>query len=157
MSPEHFGQITEELSGDERLRLFSGGDVCFTKNKITPVIRQILAQIADCTYSGGVRKLYLESKMLELLALYLNESLYETQRISSGVKLSKEDIRSLQLAKRAVATRFPQPPIMSGLYPLICLNEFKLKKGFREMFGNTVPAFVTEQRLQHARQMLEQG
>ncbi|WP_052380757.1 helix-turn-helix transcriptional regulator [Paenibacillus camerounensis] len=157
MSPEHFGRMTEGLGGDGRLGLIGSDGAIFAKNKITPAIRLLLAQIADCSYSGGVRKLYLEGKMLELFAVYLNQSFYEAERIPAGIKLSKEDIRSLHLAKELLQRDYAQPPTLAGLSRLVCLNEFKLKKGFKEMFGSTVHAYVIEQRLQHAHLLLEQG
>ncbi|MNC10859.1 Regulatory protein PchR [compost metagenome] len=95
--------------------------------------------------------------MLELFAVYLNESLYEAERIPAGIKLSREDIRSLHLAKELLQRDYAQPPTLAGLSRLVCLNEFKLKKGFKEMFGSTVHAYVIEQRLQHAHRLLEQG
>lgn len=155
MSPEHFGRLTEGLSGDERLRCGGGDKVLFAKNKITPAIRLILAQIADCPFTEGIKKLYLEGKMLELFALYLNESLYEADKVPLAVKLSREDMQSLQLAKEFLQREYAQPPTLAGLSRLICLNEFKLKKGFKQMFGFTVHAYVIEQRLLHAQRLLE--
>ena len=37
------------------------------------------------------------------------------------------------------------------------LQEFKLKKGFRELFGTTVFGYVLQLRMHHARRLLEQG
>jgi len=125
MSPAQFERMTSGLTEDTRLRIGAGAGLFFGKNNITPSIRFILSQIADCSYSHGMRELYLEGKMLELMAVYLNESLYEADRIPRSVKLSREDMESLRLAK--------------------------------EMFGYTVHAYVIEQRMQRAKQLLEQG
>ena len=37
----------------------------------------------------------------------------------------------------------------------VCLNEFKLKKGFKELFGVPVYTYVLDKRLELARDLLE--
>ncbi|WP_052414720.1 AraC family transcriptional regulator [Paenibacillus sp. FSL R5-0345] len=157
MSPAQFERMTSGLTEDTRLRAGGGTGLLFGKSGITPSIRLILSQIADCSYGQGMRELYLEGKMLELMAVYLNESLYEAERIPGSVKLSKDDMESLRLAKEILQRDYLHPPTLAGLSRIICLNEFKLKKGFKEMFGYTVHAYVIEQRMQRAQQLLEQG
>lgn len=114
----------------------------------------ILAQISECSYGQGMRELYLEGKMLELFAVYLNEVFYEADKVPLTVKLSKDDMRSLHLAKEMLQRDYAYPPTLAGLSRSICLNEFKLKKGFKDMFGTTVHAYVIEQRLQRAYHLL---
>ncbi|OME66327.1 hypothetical protein BSK65_22375 [Paenibacillus odorifer] len=157
MSPAQFERMTSGLTEDTRLQAGGGAGLFFGKNAITPSIRLILSQIADCSYSQGMRELYLEGKMLELMAVYLNESLFEADRISHTVKLSRDDMESLRLAKEILQRDYLHPPTLAGLSRIICLNEFKLKKGFKEMFGYTVHAYVIEQRMQRAQQLLEHG
>ncbi|MFC3745438.1 helix-turn-helix transcriptional regulator [Paenibacillus sp. GCM10012306] len=157
MSPEQFKRMTSGLTEDERLRFTGNEAVFFNKNRITSSIRLVLSQIWECPYSGGVRELYLEAKMLELFAVYLNESLYEAERIPQTVRLSKDDMASLQQAREILQRDYIEPPTLAALARSICLNEFKLKKGFKEMFGYTVHAYVIEQRMQQARHLLDQG
>ncbi|MNZ66633.1 Regulatory protein PchR [compost metagenome] len=157
MSPAQFERMTSGLTEDTRLQAGGGAGLFFGKNAITPSIRLILSQIADCSYSQGMRELYLEGKMLELMAVYLNESLYEADRILHSVKLSRDDMESLRLAKEILQRDYLHPPTLAGLSRIICLNEFKLKKGFKEIFGYTVHAYVIEQRMQRAQQLLEHG
>jgi AraC-like DNA-binding protein len=157
MSPAHFERMTSGLTEDTRLRDSGETGLFFGKSNITPSIRFILSQIADCSYGQGMRELYLEGEMLELIAVYFNESLYETERIPRTVKLSTDDMESLRLAKDILQRDYLHPPTLAGLARIICLNEFKLKKGFKEMFGYTVHAYVIEQRMQKAQQLLEQG
>ncbi|MEK4060180.1 MULTISPECIES: helix-turn-helix domain-containing protein [Paenibacillus] len=154
MSPEQFGRMTEGMSGADRQRCGIGVEAFFTKHKLTASIRMILAQISECSYGQGMRELYLEGKMLELFAVYLNEVFYEADKVPLTVKLSKDDMRSLHLAKEMLQRDYAYPPTLAGLSRSICLNEFKLKKGFKDMFGTTVHAYVIEQRLQRAYHLL---
>jgi AraC-like DNA-binding protein len=43
---------------------------------------------------------------------------------------------------------------LRGRYRRVGLNEYKLKRGFRELFGTTVFAYLSEQRLALAKRML---
>jgi AraC family transcriptional activator of pyochelin receptor len=131
MSPAQFERMTSGLTEDTRLRTGGGAVLFFGKSGITPSIRLILSQIMDCTYGNGIRGLYLEGKMLELMAVYLNESLYEAERIPHSVNLSRDDMESLRLAKEILQRDYLHPPTLAGLSRIICLNEFKLKKGFK--------------------------
>lgn len=153
MSPDHFVRL---IGNKEPGRIASDG-LLFSRNSITPEMTLILKQIADCSYGSGMRELYLEGKMLELLAVYLNESVHGGQQTERSVKLSKEDMRSLELAKEILQRDYLHPPTLAGLSRMICLNEFKLKKGFKEMYGYTVHAYAIEQRMQSARRLLEKG
>jgi AraC-like DNA-binding protein len=48
-------------------------------------------------------------------------------------------------------------PAMSGASKQVCLNEFKLKKYFRQMFGLSVFALVQQERLKRAKQLIFEG
>jgi len=47
-----------------------------------------------------------------------------------------------------------EPPGLSELATIIGINEYKLKRGFREMFGNTVFGYLANARLEIAKNNL---
>lgn len=123
--------------------------------KGAPQIPIIVEQMQHIPYNGSLRKLYLEGKALELLAFHLNCVGNERQRIHS--KLSAEDVRCLREAKEILSHAWRQPPSLLELSRRIGLNDFKLKLGFKELYGTTVFGYVRGQRMNEARRMLEQG
>lgn len=50
-----------------------------------------------------------------------------------------------------------EPPSLLELSRLIGLNDYKLKTGFKEMYGTTVFGYLREQRLEKAYRLLMEG
>ncbi|MEM1255035.1 MAG: hypothetical protein AAGI69_21585, partial [Cyanobacteria bacterium P01_H01_bin.21] len=84
-------------------------------NHTTPMMQQILQQILDCPYRGAVKRMYLESKVLELLALQFHH-LSKMQRSDLvSPKLRSADIERLQLARDMLQQNFNNPPSLLEL------------------------------------------
>lgn len=133
----------------------SYGSSIFYKRKFSPAIRLILNEIINCRYQDNIKKLYLEGKTLELIALYMDESIFENGGLHSPVRLSAADMESLHKARRILDENITSPPTIGKLARLVCLNEYKLKTGFKELFGMPVHAYVIDKRLERARLLLE--
>jgi len=67
---------------------------------------------------------------------------------------SATDRERLVAARDLINTRLTNPPSLSEVAKHVGLNEYKLKRGFKEMFGVTVYGYLTEQRLETARRAL---
>lgn len=65
------------------------------------------------------------------------------------------DLQRLQQVKDYLRESFLSPKLsLQGLCRKFGLNEFKLKKGFKQLFGNTVFGYVQEMKMKTARQFL---
>jgi AraC-like DNA-binding protein len=64
-------------------------------------------------------------------------------------------MESLHKAGRIIDENITSPPTIGKLARLVCLNEYKLKRGFKELFGMPVHAYVIDKRLERARFLLE--
>ena len=152
-------EITDTLSEIQRncnRHCHTGNSVPFGKFKITPSIQIILNQLLNCPYQDSLKQLYLEGKLLELLAVYFNEAVYQTQRIPENVNLSAQDIQSLYRAKEILDNEISETPTHRQLSKLVSLNEFKLKKGFKELFDVPIHTYVINQRLELAKALLDE-
>ncbi|MEM1256762.1 MAG: AraC family transcriptional regulator [Cyanobacteria bacterium P01_H01_bin.21] len=125
-----------------------------TLNPITPTLQQILKQILDCPYQGAFRRMYLESKALELLSLQFYQ-LSAGQYLSTP-KLCSADVEQLRLARDILQQRFDQPPSLLELARQVGLNDHKLKQGFRQLFDTTVFGYVQTCRMEQAQRLLEE-
>lgn len=132
------------------------GNSSFFKAKYSPALRLILNDILNCSYTGDIRRIYLEGKVLELLAVYLNEIIYEESKPRSAVKLTVTDMEALKRAKDILDFSITAPPTIGRLARLVCLNEYKLKAGFKALYGMPIHAYIIDQRLQMARLLLEE-
>ncbi|BDR67145.1 helix-turn-helix domain-containing protein [Clostridium tetani] len=123
--------------------------------KITPSVNVILHQMLKCPYEESLKCLYMEGKLMELVAVYLNEIMNQTKRRSNNINLSKDDIKSIYKARDILDKSINQKVTLSYLSKEVCLNEFKLKKGFKELFGVPVYTYLLDKRLELARLYLE--
>ncbi|MGG0813312.1 helix-turn-helix transcriptional regulator [Paenibacillus alvei] len=120
-------------------------------------IQLLVEQMKQCPYEGSLQQLYLEGKALELLALQLDGVDKEVAARQVISKLTADDIQCLYEAKEILSHTWKQPPSLLGLARLTGLNDYKLKLGFKELFGTTVFGYVRGLRMNEARRMLEQG
>lgn len=68
------------------------------------------------------------------------------------------DVQRLQQVKSFLQEHYLEPELsLDLLCRRFVLNEFKLKKGFKQLFGYTVFGYVQEMRMKTARQILAEG
>ncbi|RXZ81033.1 AraC family transcriptional regulator [Paenibacillaceae bacterium] len=145
----------QHLPIDKVMKAFSEQKGQFYSSKMTPGMKQITHEIVHCRYTGDVKQIYLSAKVLELIALYFSESLL--QKPLTLPDLSRTDLAALHRAKEILHANLLTPPGLGELSKQVCLNEYKLKKGFKELFGLPVHAYVIDLRLTAAYYMLEEG
>lgn len=118
---------------------------------ITPAIESTIRQMLECGYSGALKDLFLLSKSIELLVLSVEAS---SQAKTAAHPKNRAERDKVAAARDFVNTRLTAPPTLSEVARSVGLNEYKLKIGFKEMFGTTVFAYLAEQRLALARRYL---
>ncbi|MBT1700488.1 AraC family transcriptional regulator [Fulvivirgaceae bacterium PWU4] len=118
----------------------------------SPAIRQAIEAIINCPLSGTVRKLFLEAKVLELLALQLEH--YQRGSNVQAVRINRRDKDVLEQLREHLLVTFHHDHSLQSLSTTFGINEFKLKKQFRELFGQTIFDFIFDLRMNHARHLL---
>ncbi|MDR9796325.1 AraC family transcriptional regulator [Aeribacillus pallidus] len=86
----------------------------------------------------------------------LSESLKWARQQGQDIVLSEEDRRLLHLAKEILMERIDSPPSLAELSRLCCMNQNKLKKGFKQLFQTTISDFVLEGKVQKGKYWLEE-
>lgn len=119
---------------------------------MTPDLFDVFDEILYCDVKGPARRLYLESKVLELLSRMIDR-LEETERASSP-RLYQADVDRLERSRQLLLARLQAPPTLPELARQAGLNEAKLKAGFRSLFGTSVFAYLRAQRMREARRLL---
>jgi len=84
----------------------------------------------------GFKELFIESKAIELFFTQM-ESIPGSNLIISS-EFSKDDIEKIHEGKNILIKNIENPPRITMLSRLSGINEFKLKKGFKQIFGTTV-------------------
>lgn len=119
----------------------------------TPGIHRCVSDMMNCSYDGALKRLYMESKAMELIALFGEVEGHEME--SHSRFLTRDDLLKLDQARELVLRYFEQPLSLQELSRRVGLNEFKLKKGFRERFDMTVFDLVRKQRMEKALYYME--
>lgn len=114
-------------------------------------ILQVINEILYCPFTTELKNLFLLSKSVELLVL--QAELYELNTSNNFIK-SSLDKRKLIEAKEILTQQIESPPTISQLSKLIGLNEYKIKKGFKEIFGTTVFGYIHLSRMNLAKRLL---
>lgn len=125
---------------------------------LTPQVRGIIEEMRGCPYAGPIRQLYLEGKCMELIAVCLEESGSGGNLLHEAAKgLRRSDAEALVQARDILARSWQEPPALMQLARMVGLNDYKLKAGFKELFGTTVFGYVRRLRMQEARRLLDKG
>jgi AraC family transcriptional activator of pyochelin receptor len=153
-------QFAASFGLPQELQAFTQGQSLpsfYRQGTIIPEMQVILHQILQCPYQGAIKQMYLEGKVLELAALQFAQ-FTETDELSrSELLLKPDDIDRLHQAKEILITQFNHPPSILSLARQVGLNDFKLKQGFRQVFGTTVFGYLRDYRLEQARLLLLEG
>jgi AraC family transcriptional activator of pyochelin receptor len=122
---------------------------------LTPELRIIAHQVLNCSLVGPAKRLFMESKALEILSLQLHALASNCE--PKPPIISKEERNRLDEARRILEMEFADPPSLLTLAHRVGLNDFKLKRGFRDVYQTTVFGYVRMLRMERARAMLETG
>ena len=72
--------------------------------------------------------------------------------------LRDETIRlKIKQAKQELVNRMTAPPSIAQLAIEVGISEYKLKSGFKEMYGNTVGGYLLDYKMNSAKTLLDQG
>lgn len=123
----------------------------------TPAMHIALQQILHCPYQGFTQRVFLESKVLELMVLVLEQEAETQQGKQSSVWLKPDDVDRIHHAKAILSQHLNNPPSLTQLARQVGLNECTLKRGFRQVFGTTAFGYLHHYRLEQARQLLTTG
>jgi len=129
-------------------RPFSG---CKINPESTPHMMRLIDTFRSNTETGPMQNLLMQSRILELLALQMDQF-----RAPSPIH---EDIRhdeaeKLHQLKTYLDANFLSELNLAQLSKVCLLNEFKVKKGFKLLFGTTVFSYLRKLRMEYASQLL---
>jgi AraC family transcriptional activator of pyochelin receptor len=115
------------------------------------VMEKEIRGMLESRYEGVLEQLHMLSRSIDLLVSVLDRaSVMEGARFVS----KKGDRDRLFAARDFVDARLTDPPGLRDVAVHVGLNEYKLKRGFRELFGTTVFAYLSERRLELEKKIL---
>lgn len=124
---------------------------------ITLAMQLALRQLLHCPYHGITKRMYLQGKVMELLAMMVEQELELQQGKSQSVPLKLDEVDRIHQARTILLQRLDNPPSLLELARLVGLNDYTLKRGFKQVFGKTVFGYLHDYRLEQAQQLLASG
>lgn len=128
----------------------------YNQQNISTTIRMVLNQIENHNLNPHFENLYVLGKVYELFTLHFSES-ESNQKENCPFLDNEKDAKKLKEAREILLENLNDPPILKELSEQSGLSEYKLKEGFKQVYGTTVYGFVLDKKLEMAREKLEAG
>ncbi|MGC4021449.1 MAG: AraC family transcriptional regulator [Cyclobacteriaceae bacterium] len=125
----------------------------YDEREIPAYLLLVLNQLFSVNLSENAAPLFYQGKTLEILSLYFSEKKPDTE--TCPFLNDQETVRKIKNAKEHLLKHMEAPPSLKELAKIAGLNEYQLKAGFKEIYGNSVFAFLLDHKLDHARMMLD--
>lgn len=123
---------------------------------ITPEINAILSSLENSAHTGFSERLFLKSKIIELLALQFSQ--FELLAQNTRAHLLKKDIYDKMNEAREILIGSSERQLsLRKLAHMVGTNEFNLKKQFKVAFGTTVFGYLNQYKMERAKAMLIAG
>lgn len=119
----------------------------------TPQMQMLINAIRNMQ-SGPMSRLMTQSMIFELLAHQLEQITSLHRKVKPTKEIHLNDVEKLHAVKHYIDHHFLDDLTLTSLSRESMLNEFKLKKGFKTLFGSSVIHYVRQLRMQHARTLL---
>ncbi len=117
-------------------------------------IAQCIQNIRKTEYAGLVKRVYLESQTLEILAMQVKQFIDDLTPSKNQSVLRKRDMELIIEARNRLLSNLIDPPTIKELAMLTGTNENKLKKGFRLLYNTSINKLLQNERLSKAKLLI---
>ena len=144
---------SNEADFDDLFNNFIKGQPFQSILMIQPRMLEVVNHILQCPFKGLTRYLFIESKVMELLALQIDQ-IKNSRSVTDS--MSNADVEKLCALREFIENNYLEPLSLASLCKSFSLNEFKLKKGYKQLFHTTVFGHINSLRMDRARVLLSQ-
>ena len=159
IKPEAFRAFAGDTSGElpkELQHLIRRSDqLTYERYGIQTFAMQLaVQQILQCPYQGITKRMYLETKVWELMTLLIEQEIQINQGEVNNSVVKPSDVECIYYAREILLKHLDNPPSLIQLARQVGLNDRKLKQGFRQVFGTTVFGYLHDYRMEQAHKLL---
>ncbi|NEU05291.1 helix-turn-helix domain-containing protein [Clostridium senegalense] len=140
----------------------------YTYNYLPLEVASIIQKLRSLAESNKLTSLYLESKILESIALLYNEISSSPENVftnqlnygdikignNKSITLTASDINAIQKAHDILTKEICNPPTIKSLSKMVFLNEQKLKAGFSAKYHMSIRQYTNSLRMTTAENLL---
>jgi AraC family transcriptional activator of pyochelin receptor len=121
---------------------------------LTPSLMRCLDDLQGCTQRGTTRRLYMQSKAIEIFCLAFD--LLNEDKAPGRLDTSAVTRRGVLKAQQILMERFASPPSLDSLAQEVGVSRTRLIAGFREIAGQSVFDYIHHLRMEQALVLLNQ-
>ena len=123
------------------------------KVKLNAHLLYISGLLMDMNLPSDLSRIFFKEKIIEILTLMASQLRSNDNHFS----FSKPDREKLYYVREILKEKPEYPWSLKIISKQVALNEFKLKKGFKELYRQTIFAYLLELRLTKAYKMLSES
>jgi len=112
---------------------------------------RIMSDITTCPLQGGLRNLVLEGSLMQLIALQLH-SMGENNTTDKGICIREKEV--MHSVKEYLDTNFTKDHSLADISLQFGINQSKLKKNFKTIFGVPVIEYVYDLKMKYAHSLI---
>ncbi|WP_201297530.1 AraC family transcriptional regulator [Flavobacterium sp. 9AF] len=146
LGEQHGLLIYDEILNTEHHLLF--------EEVITPRIQKVANEIIECDVPVNLQNTYYRIKAEEIVCLLFAE-LFKREN-SPLQNLNEDDVLMLYKIRDKILQKLDVPPLLSELANLARMSESKLKKLFKQIFGNSIYNYYQSFRMKEAARLLKE-
>lgn len=154
LHPSRFRAVTDCLQEKKAVISLKESLSPLPKYKITKSTETVLQQILQCSYTGHLKSLYLEGKILELASAFANEIVLEKDLAKVQKEGMAADRGVLNRIRALIDENYAEPFTIPELAKMCYMSESCLREMFRQQYGITIYQYVLERRMETARELL---
>jgi len=140
------------------LQAFLCGDLQRTSGRALPLSAAMLRCLEDvqtCPLDGRRRRIFLQSKALEIVCQALEA--FDQSECFQSPETTKLTARGVVKAQRFLEANYVTPPSLEELAAEVGLSRSALCTGFRQILGQSVFDYIQDLRMQRALALLSEG
>ncbi len=142
----HAPELLEHLRESGRSHYYQPGEM-------TPAMHIVVGQLLDCPYHGLPRRMFFESKALELVALQMAKFCGNNCRPTP----SRADRERVRLAREMLMKNLDDPPSLFEIARAVGMAHTRLNRAFKAVHGTTLFEYLRRQRLEQGRLLIQEA
>lgn len=127
----------------------------FEERPVSNSLAMVISQVINEAHVPSNTYLYYRAKVLEILSFYFHRAEDDSSERCPFL-LDEEKVAKLRQVKLIMQDTMLNPPSLKDLAKQVGLNEYQLKVGFKNIYGKSVFQYLTNYKMQIARELLDQ-
>ena len=145
------------ISGDYELHFLNESNIgkkYYVKNAMSPSLRMSLDELYGTTLSALANPLFRTSKALESLSFYFHTEEQADFTENCPFLKDQRNVDAVRKSKDILLQNMAKPMTIKDISLAVGLNEYQLKLGFKNIYGNTMHNYLVEYKLNHALKLM---